>query len=402
MISFHFPPISASSGYLRVLKFAKYLPQFNFNPIILTANSTAYEFSDSNNNILLEQIDDNIPIYRSWALDTRRHLAIKGKYISWLALPDPWVSWIPSTLIKSRHIFKRHKVDAVWATYPIASALVIGYMLAKLYKKPLFIDLRDPVWEEETWHNSLQLRMLRWIESKVIHRAKAVIFTSPGTIKKYKKRYPQKLHNKFHLIENGFDETDFESLPVLAKDSRKIFLHSGLLPRYERDPECFFQALADLKQQNLLDHNKIAFRFRATGNDDEYQQRVIELGIDDIVEFKKRKDYRYALAEMFSVDVLMIFQHRTCDWQIPAKLFEYFRAGKPVLMLAGENSDTITIANQANCPFVSAEIDDVEQIKSAIITMLQPPPTNTVTDITRYSRRQGAAKVATLIKSIDN
>ena len=43
MIAFHFPPLAGSSGIQRTLRFARHLPQFGWEPLVLTAHPRAYE-----------------------------------------------------------------------------------------------------------------------------------------------------------------------------------------------------------------------------------------------------------------------------------------------------------------------------------------------------------------------
>jgi hypothetical protein len=42
MIAFHFPPAAMSSGHLRTLAFARYLPDSGWDPIVLSARALAY------------------------------------------------------------------------------------------------------------------------------------------------------------------------------------------------------------------------------------------------------------------------------------------------------------------------------------------------------------------------
>ena len=79
MISFHFPPISQSSGYLRALKFAKYLPSLNIEPTILTVRSNVYDAINLNNLALLDELSKDTKIYRTTAFNISKHFAWKGK-----------------------------------------------------------------------------------------------------------------------------------------------------------------------------------------------------------------------------------------------------------------------------------------------------------------------------------
>ena len=46
MIAYHFPPFAASSGIQRTLGFARHLPAFGWEPLVLTAHPRAYEHRD--------------------------------------------------------------------------------------------------------------------------------------------------------------------------------------------------------------------------------------------------------------------------------------------------------------------------------------------------------------------
>ena len=43
MVAYHFPPAAGSSGIQRTLQFARHLPQFGWEPVVLTASPRAYE-----------------------------------------------------------------------------------------------------------------------------------------------------------------------------------------------------------------------------------------------------------------------------------------------------------------------------------------------------------------------
>src|SRR5437762_11692 len=82
IVAFHFPPFGAGSGILRILKFCRFLPEFEWQPVILTANVRAYERLDPT---LVGEIPSDVPVFRAFALDTQRHLSAKGRYLRWMA-----------------------------------------------------------------------------------------------------------------------------------------------------------------------------------------------------------------------------------------------------------------------------------------------------------------------------
>ena len=77
LIAFHFPPVQGSSGVQRTLRFARYLPDFGWEPIVLTAHPRAYaETSDDQ----LKDIPPGVRVIRAPAWDSSRHLSIAGRY----------------------------------------------------------------------------------------------------------------------------------------------------------------------------------------------------------------------------------------------------------------------------------------------------------------------------------
>ena len=74
VIAYYFPPLGLS-GVQRTLKFVKYLPQFGWQPIVLTVTPTGYFAQDPT---LLDELDGlNIEIIRTGSLDPNRFLKKK-------------------------------------------------------------------------------------------------------------------------------------------------------------------------------------------------------------------------------------------------------------------------------------------------------------------------------------
>src|SRR5262245_46074308 len=129
MIAFHYPPLRGSSGIQRTLKFSRYLPAYGWQPLILTASSKAYAQVRYE---LLKCIPEKVLVQRAFALDTARHLAFRGAYLSWMALPDRWVSWWLGGVLAGLRLVRTYRPAILWSTYPIATAHLIGLTLHKL------------------------------------------------------------------------------------------------------------------------------------------------------------------------------------------------------------------------------------------------------------------------------
>ena len=145
MVVFHYPPVHGSSGVHRTLNFSRYLPQYGWEPIVLTVTSNAHAAVEPGES----RIPPGVRVERAFALDTARDLAIKGAYLRALAVPDRWISWWPSGVAKGLSLLRRHRPRVIWSTFPIATAHLIALTLHRLSGLPWVADFRDPMTERD-------------------------------------------------------------------------------------------------------------------------------------------------------------------------------------------------------------------------------------------------------------
>jgi glycosyltransferase involved in cell wall biosynthesis len=280
MIAFHFPPCKGSSGSLRTLNFARHLPNRGWNPVILSASARAYQEVGTDQ---LKDIPPGLPVHRAFALDAARHLAIKGRYPSWAALPDRWVSWIASGVSAGLRLIQKHRPQILWVTYPTASALWIGYILHRLTRIPIVTDLRDPLTEEDPRTGVLYptdkklWKARRAIERRSILCSSRTVVVTTGSRKLHADRYSQLPSDHWAVIPNGYDEETFAKVESELGDRKREggplrLLHSGTLyPTPDRDPSAFFGALANLKSCGTLNPAQIVVSLRASGSVERYR-----------------------------------------------------------------------------------------------------------------------------------
>ena len=403
MIAFHYPPYQGSSGLLRTLKFSQYLPECDWVPIILTAHPRAYLQTQTHQ---LKDIPPQVHVERAFALDTVSHLSIGGRYPGFFALPDRWATWWFGAVTAGMQLIRQHKPDVIWSTYPIATAHLIGFTLAKLSGLPWVADFRDSMTEDNYPVDPRTRKVYRWIERKTVHRAQRITFTAPSTVSMYADRYPNVDTNHWKLIYNGYDDADFDHLKPAKNvhNTQKLLVHAGILYPNERDPRPFFQALARLKSQGLFGPDTLKVRLRATAYDDYYLPLLHEHGIDDIVELAPALLYADALQEMSEADGLLLFQAANCNHQIPAKLYEYMRAGQPILALTDRAGDTAKILID-NALDTIAALDNVDEIEETLSTFLEQinqgnAPTATQASWEKFSRRAQTQELAELLNHL--
>ena len=398
MVAYHFPPMAGSSGIQRTLRFVKYLPEFGWEPMVLSAHPRAY---DRTNPELLADIQKETVVVRAPAFDTARHFSIAGRYPGFLARPDRWASWLPGATIMGLSMIKRYKPDAIWSTFPIATAHLIGAALHKHSGLPWIADFRDPMAQDGYPSDPLTWKSFKKIEERATKEAALCTFTTPGAARLYAQRYPHAA-NRFRVIENGYDEESFEGLAPEggALNPGKItLLHSGIVYPSERDPTQLLQSVRALIDAGQISTKQFCIRFRASMHEAFLQTLIDKFALKDCIELLPPISYSEALNEMVRADVLLIMQATNCNDQVPAKLYEYLRAGRPILALTDPIGDTATVLRKAGISAI-APLDQSSAISEALTKILKSPTVGTLPSadaITDSSRKNRTRQFSTLL-----
>lgn len=407
LVAFHFPPAAMGSGHLRTLGFARHLPASDWEPIVLSTNAAAYPHTDPAN---VGLIPLGCPVHRALSLDLRRQLGLRGRYPAFMAQPDRWASWWPLAVMSGLYLIRRHRIDAIWSTYPIMTAHWIAHTLSRVARLPWIADFRDPVASSVEAGNPYSVAAQNKWERRVLARANRVVLTTPGAMASYASRYPIAAHEqRLVVIPNGYEEAAFSGLQraaTLPDTGRRtlMLVHSGMLYPEGRDPLAFFAALARLKTAGTLRLGDIRIVLRASGAGQQYEEHAQRMGLSEIVTFAPPISNQDALREQAAADGLLLFQGGKFDRQIPAKLYEYLRIGRPILALVGEHGDTAALLRETGGATL-APIDDEQAICNGLADFIKnlrtgSAPMASQATAARYSREYGAASLATLLDQV--
>ena len=388
IISYYFPPLG-SIGYRRPLAFAKHLPDYGWKPFILTVKKGTDKLVDK---FLIKEIPKSLKVYRTPSFEPFRyrsiiynkvrneeahsfmiffkrfaHHILKGIriIISKFMIPDDRIGWLPYALITGIKIIKSKKIDAIYATSPPPTSLLIGCLLKMSTKKPLIVDYRDPWTFNPFWHYSSKLRekIDKWFEYQVIKRVDRCITITKPMEMVFTKRYSQLICGRSITITNGFDRSNFAGCRP-KKYNKFTLLYSGTFYG-SRNPECFLKALKQLKEENRDFRENSQFLFFG------YIDKVIEKSLErqnlinllnyPIQYLTYKKNYRYIMG----ADVLVLIMGLKSILTVPGKLFDYISTGKPILALAPKGAASDIIEETGVGVVVPPE--DVDKIKSKIL-----------------------------------
>lgn len=379
LIAYHYPPCVGSSGLQRTLAFSRYLPQQGWAPVVLTCTDGAYAQTSA---AQLKDIPPQARVVRAWARDASRMLRVGGRYPFAATLPDRWLSWFPHAVWSGVRAVRRYGVSCIWSTYPIASAHLIGNAIARITGLPWIADFRDPMVEldaatGEQFPVEPRLRRARLrVESKVVARAARLVFCTETARRICLDRYPQLPAERTCVIENGYNEELFAEVAGVSRaaalDSAAVkLIHSGTIyPGRDRGPDALFAAIRELAARSVIRPGTFTLVLRATNCDEHLRKLVEQTGIAPFVQLAPAIPYREALAEMMQTTALLVLQGSTSNAAVPAKLYEYLRAGRPILALTDSAGETAATLRRAGGAYLAA-LDDSAAIGERLHELLR-------------------------------
>jgi len=223
-------------------------------------------------------------------------------------------------------------------------------------------------------------------------------------------RYTEVPDTHWAIIPNGYEESDF-SEGVAAPDAITkpngplVLLHSGIIyPTPDRDPCALFDAVATLRDAGRISPERLRIVLRATAHDDHFGPMLRARGIEDIVSLAPAIPYRDVLKEMGEVDGLLVFQGYTSNPAIPAKVYEYLRAGQPILAMIDAEGDTAALLRQLGVG-VQVPLDDPHRIAAGLCEFPGQvehgtAPRAETWAVEQFSRATGARALARLFDNV--
>ena len=375
VIAYYFPPMGLG-GVQRTLKFVKYLPEYGWEPTVLTVTPTGYFAEDYT---LLEEISRrSVEIERVGSLDPNRFFQKKGvvkmpserlrKVLTFVSdlffVPDNKIFWKRKAVRAAEALHARKKFDLLFATGPPFTDFLIGLELHRRWNKPLVLDYRDP-WLEFPFkyyptpvHRYLNARR----EKESLHAASKIVTTNRRVKELILNRHKFLSYDDVVILPQGFDPRDFEHEdPPRANTGKMRITHAGVFFG-DRTPKHFLNALRRVFAERPEMRGKIEACFVGHLHS-EHLQMITSMQLHDTVVTTGYLDHARCVEQLRSSDVLWMML--TNDRQSPGKVYEYIGARKPILACVPEGF--IRQAVEETGAGVCVDPGDVEGIASAII-----------------------------------
>jgi|TARA_B110000091_G_C13821996_1_gene481634 hypothetical protein len=415
IITYYWPP-AGGSGVQRWLKFAKYLQDFDIEPIVYTVDNPNYDVVDTS---LENEIPDSItvlkqPIFEPNNFIKKKKVAtanvssnpsfiqkslqyIRGNYF----IPDARKFWVKPSVKYLTSYLKSNPVDVVITTGPPHSMHLIGMRLKQKLGVKWLADFRDPMsnlfYNKDLLLTTKSKIKLNQLEKEILSKADVVVTVSNHLQKEF-----QKYRTKVEVITNGYDnEVLIEQ--TYSLDKKFTLSHIGLLPT-QSNPIVLWQVLKEILSENKEFAQDLQLNF--IGNSS--KQIIDSLKDFDLLNHASIIDYvahseAIRLQKKSQVLLLLIPQVKGSEGIITGKVFEYITSNRPILALVPKGSDLIEIIEGTNTGSV-LEFNDKIKLKTTILELYKKYKEGDLSvdaiNIEQYHRKNLTKKLAQILTKL--
>ncbi len=414
MISHHFPPM-AGSGANRALAFARYLPNYGWQPVVVTPD---LDWASPRDDALLNEVPADLRVVRTRSFEKKPHAerasavggsarqpaphALKRHLGHLKRFPDAHLGWLPFALAAAR----RQRFDVAYSTSGPFTSHVVGLLLKRLTGKPWIAELRDGWYrwnraifpDYPVWRDGLERRL----ENAALRTADRVVLVTERMACAFRQQYRDLPAGHFAVVSNGFDPLQFDTSAGVGNAERWSVLHAGAL-YYGRSLAAFVEAVRSLARADPAFARD--FRLELVGSLDAAARAEIErAALGDRVRVRGQVDHRAAIDAMRSADALLLVANTTpgAEATVPGKLFEYLAVGRPVLAVAPPASSTADVLAQTGGGWL-APAGDADAIAGVLRDAYrQRSAPVCISNLERFDRRALTGSLARIFEEVSS
>ena len=425
IITYYWIP-SGGAGVQRWVKFAKYLREFGYEPIIYTPENPEFPSIDTSfeNDIPADIQVIKTPIWEPYNvyrnLTGKKNQTINAGFISenkkqgwkdklsiWIRgnflIPDPRRFWIKPSVRLLTKFLNENKVDAIITTGPPHSMHFIGLGLKQnIPTLPWIADFRDP-WTNIDFYKDLNLT---WISDKIHHRlerkviqsADSVIVVSNGMKDEFDLLNPKHIQ----VITNGYDETDVHKLAV-ELDKKFSISHIGTL-NVARNPRVVWKVLSEICAEKT--DFKADLQIQLIGKVDfSVLEDIKNNGLTDNLLKIDYLTHAEAIVKQQSSQVLVLLINNSGNAKgiLTGKFFEYLAAKRPILAVGPIDGDAAHILNETGAGKM-LDFEDEKATKQTILDYYSRFKAGSLnvesTSVERFSRKSLTRELADLLNTL--
>lgn len=421
IITYYWIP-SGGSGVQRWVKFAKYLRNFSWEPVIYAPENPEYPSEDlsfvkdipENITVIKKPIWEPYNIYRSLfgkrgetinaGFISEEKKSLKNKISFWLRgnllIPDPRVFWVrPSVAFLKKYLIE-NEIDTIVTTGPPHSMHLIGKGLKKRIPNLKWIaDFRDP-WTSVYYFRDMHIGFLanmlhQELEKSVLKSADKVIVVSEGMKSEF-----QQIRSDIHIVTNGYDVEDDESKAIVP-DNKFSISYVGLLTE-RQNPIQLWRVLAELCDE--IPDFKTNLEIKLTGKIDHSAIATIESCnlTSHLIHTNYIPHSEAILMQRQSQILLLLMLNQPNTGSIlTGKLFEYLAAKRPILGIGSCDGDAAKVLRETKAG-VMIDFEDAVEMKKVVLNYYNQYCSGNLqvnsTAHEKYSRRELTAQLVKIME----
>ena len=385
IITYYWPP-AGGPGVQRWLKFVKYLPEFNIDPVVFIPENPNYPIIDES---LTSEVSKDITIINhpikepyKWAgffsntssktiskgiisdekeqsFIEKAMLYVRGNFF----IPDARIGWVKPSVSFLLDYIKKEGIETIITTGPPHSVHLIGLQIKQKLGVKWLADFRDP-WTTIGYHKQLRLTSAskakhKSLEKEVLNNADQIIVTSFVT----KKEFQGFTNKSIEVITNGYDD---EATVEFQMDTKFTLSHIGSLLS-KRNPEILWRVLSELVRDNESFSKDFQLNFIGSISE-KVLKSIKKYNLSNYINEVGYVSHQEAIIYQKKSQVLLLIEIDSEDTKciIPGKLFEYMISNRPIVAMGPKGSDVEKIIKETNTGHYF-NYSDYESLKRIIL-----------------------------------
>ena len=417
LIIAHFWPYRSGSG--RVIGLAKYLTEFGWQPIILTAPlsekpdprfrviETGYHdvlgfwkrlFGFNSNEGIRSQVKKSLGVTSKKSFIDFFINAIGAIFL----YPDVHKGWKPFAIKAGSELLQNEDIDAMISIWPVTSHIIAKELKIK-NKIPWIADYPD-LWSQNHYYSYGRLRKMiyRRLELKTLLQADALTTVSQPWTEDLKMLHKRK---SVYAITHGFDPATV-NIPPANLTTKFTITYTGLIYTGKQDPSKLFAALQDLISDGTMDPDEVEVRFYGT-KIEWLASEIEEYGLSAIAKQYGVVPLEIAFEKQRESQLLLLLNwedYRVKGWH-SIKIYAYLAAQRPILATGGSGNDVIReLLEETKAGIYCKTVEDIKNNLGELYSEYKHKGkisyNGDIEKINKYSHREMARKIAEVLDQV--
>ena len=359
----------------RIPGLAKYLPEFGWQPIIMTPHcsqaagsqlriiETPYRDALGPWKRLLRMRpgEDDIrkQVKERFGISSRKSLidSVLTVGAAIINYPDGEKGWKSFAVSEGGRLLQEENISAIISSSSPVTSHIVARKLKQEYGTPWLADFRD-LWSQNHNYSYGPLRQMidRRLEVRTLYTADALLTVSQPWAERLStihKRRP------VYAITHGFYPEEVNSPPAKLTAKFTITYTGTVYSKY--DPSKLFTALKDLISEGTLNPDEMEVRFYGTKTE-WLDKKIEQYGLSSTVKQHGVVSKKVAFDKQRESQLLLILKwedSQECG-SYSGKIFEYLGARRPILATGGMEDVVTELLNETKAGISALTVEDIK------------------------------------------